>query len=53
MTRYADDLGDLTLEEAEIHPFIANTFTDGEWIFGITGKLLFLRVNADQEGVAS
>ena len=41
----ADDLCDFSLEESEIHSFLADVFTDCNGEFGITGKLLFFEGN--------
>jgi hypothetical protein len=41
----ADDLCDFSLEEAKIHSLLADVFTDCDWKFGITGKLLFFEGN--------
>jgi hypothetical protein len=41
----ADDLGYFSLEEAEIHAFLADVFTDGDGEFWITGKRLFFEGN--------
>ncbi len=41
----ADDLGYFSLEESEIHAFLADVFTDCDGKFGITGKLLFFERN--------
>ena len=41
----ADDLGYFSLEETEVHSFLADMFTDGDGKFGITGKLLFFEGN--------
>jgi hypothetical protein len=39
----SDDFGYFPLEEAEIHSFLPDVFTDCDEEFEITGKLLFLR----------
>jgi len=41
----ADDLRDFSLEETEIHSFLADVFTDGDGKFWISGKLLFFERN--------
>jgi hypothetical protein len=46
-TRCADDFGDFPLEEAEIHPSLAEVVAYGDGIIGITGKLLFFGGNFD------
>ncbi len=41
----ADDLCYFSLEETEIHPFLADVFTNCDWEFGITGNRLFFEGN--------
>ena len=41
----AEDVRDFSLEEAEIHSFLADVFTDCDGKFWITGKLLFFEGN--------
>ena len=41
----ADNFCNFSLEETEIHSFLADVFTDGDGEFGITGKLLFFEGN--------
>ena len=43
----ANDLGDFSLEETEIHSFLADVFADGNGEFWITGKMLFFEGNVD------
>jgi hypothetical protein len=43
----ADDLGYFSLEETEIHSFLADVFTDCDGKFGITRKLLFYERNVN------
>lgn len=42
----ADDLGDLPLEETEIHASPADVLADRERMFGVTGNWLFLQGNS-------
>ena len=43
----ADDLRDFSLEETEIHSFLADVVADCDGEFGITGKLLFFEGNVN------
>jgi hypothetical protein len=41
------DVSATSLEETEIHSFLADVFTDGDGNFGTTGKLLFFEWNVN------
>ena len=41
----SDDLCNFSLEEAEVHSFLPDVFTDCDGKFGISGKLLFFERN--------